>query len=205
MRAATLSDYNAVVAIDRDVYSGLDYLPATYPTLLQKPGSSAYVYEKGERVVGFVIADLVDGGQTLVTSAARIAADCRKGGMYSRFIRQVFQQFRGSRHPDYVAFSTNNFNMAANGHKLLKTYRIVEERVITTVLVDLTQAKQKVLREDSDVPALKQQSREDIEDMMSLSQSYLKLLFPNGRVTVEWKPIAVPTSGLQNWPVIEAN
>ncbi|KAK7479575.1 hypothetical protein BaRGS_00029212, partial [Batillaria attramentaria] len=104
MRAATLSDYNAVVAIDRDVYSGLDYLPATYPTLLQKPGSSAYVYEKGERVVGFVVGS----GQTLVTSAARIAADCRKGGMYSRFIRQVFQQFRGSRDPDYVAFSTNN-------------------------------------------------------------------------------------------------
>ncbi|KAK7479574.1 hypothetical protein BaRGS_00029211 [Batillaria attramentaria] len=48
---ATLNDYDAVMAIDRNVYSGLDYLPSSYTAIVQNRGTSAFVYRKGKRVV----------------------------------------------------------------------------------------------------------------------------------------------------------
>ncbi|KAK7500396.1 hypothetical protein BaRGS_00008303 [Batillaria attramentaria] len=188
---ATLSDYDAVMAIDRNVYSGLDYLPHGYPTLLQKPGVSAFVLKKGGRVVGFITAEFIDGGQTLLTSAGRIATDCREGGLFSRFTKSVFEQFRGSRGLKYLAFTTNNLNMAANGHKILKTYRIVDERILTTVMMDVSQARQKAPQQTTHFPGLRQLSREDIQVMMSRDPADIKHLFPNGRVLVQWCPYRI--------------
>nr|KAG5694023.1 hypothetical protein BaRGS_002477 [Batillaria attramentaria] len=78
---AGVDDYQAVLDIDTEVYHGLDYLPATFPKLVAGPGVRAYLYKLGDRVVGFNSTLLVDGGQTLVTSAGRMAADCRGGGI----------------------------------------------------------------------------------------------------------------------------
>lgn len=185
---ATLSDYEAVINIDRNVYSGLDYLSSLYKDVVQTPGMSPYLYKKEDRVVGFIVVSFVDGGQTLVTSSGRIAPDCRAGGMFSRFKRRVFQDYRASRDLRHVAFTTNNTNMASNGHKILRMYTIMEEREITTYTMNLPEAKRRAPKQLAEYPGLRQLSRADIHAMMSRHPSDLKHLFPQERVTVEWKP-----------------
>lgn len=83
----SLSDREAVVNIDSDAFHGLDDVPDRYESLVTGPGVNGYILKKGDRVVGFVSVQLVDGGQTLATTGGRIAPDCRSGGMYGRFRR----------------------------------------------------------------------------------------------------------------------
>ncbi|KAK7479549.1 hypothetical protein BaRGS_00029186, partial [Batillaria attramentaria] len=125
---AGVDDYQAVLDIDTEVYHGLDYLPATFPKLVAGPGVRAYLYKLGDRVVGFNSTLLVDGGQTLVTSAGRMAADCRGGGMYGRFKRRVMREFNESRDLRYYAMTVDNVNIAVRGESLLKTFRKTSEK-----------------------------------------------------------------------------
>ena len=50
-RAATPTDFQAVLDIEPHGYLGFDYLPATYSSLVEGPGVKGYVYEKNGAVV----------------------------------------------------------------------------------------------------------------------------------------------------------
>ncbi|KAK7500395.1 hypothetical protein BaRGS_00008302 [Batillaria attramentaria] len=126
---ATLEDREAVMGIDRNVYQGEDYLQTLYADHVTGPGMTGYLYKKQGNVVGFLSVQLIDGGQTLLTCAGRIAAEYRDGGMYGRFTRRVFHEYRNFPGVRHVVMTVNDLNMAAIGQKLLKTYRIVMETV----------------------------------------------------------------------------
>nr|KAG5704324.1 hypothetical protein BaRGS_012633 [Batillaria attramentaria] len=95
LRAADLIDYQAVMAIDPDIHSGLDQLPYDYPSFVTGPGIRGYIYTMGTRVVGFASIHLVDGKQTLTGLAGRFSPDCRAEGMYARFARSMLQGYQG--------------------------------------------------------------------------------------------------------------
>ena len=50
-RRARLSDYEAVLAIIPDLYSGMDYIPARYNRYLSEPERLLYVMEKDTKIV----------------------------------------------------------------------------------------------------------------------------------------------------------
>nr|KAG5709099.1 hypothetical protein BaRGS_028555 [Batillaria attramentaria] len=94
---------------------------------------------------------LIDGGQTLLTCAGRIAAEYRDGGMYGRFTRRVFHEYRNFPGVRHVVMTVNDLNMAAIGQKLLKTYRIVMETLMTNVNLTIPEMKAKVSKRPEDV------------------------------------------------------
>ncbi|KAK7493595.1 hypothetical protein BaRGS_00015107 [Batillaria attramentaria] len=75
LRAADLIDYQAVMAIDPDIHSGLDQLPYDYPSFVTGPGIRGYIYTMG--------------------LAGRFSPDCRAEGMYARFARSMLQGYQG--------------------------------------------------------------------------------------------------------------
>ena len=50
-REATREDFQAVLDIEPHGYDGIDYLPATYSSLVEGPAVKGYVYEKNGKVV----------------------------------------------------------------------------------------------------------------------------------------------------------
>ena len=50
-RRARMNDYSAVLDINRDVYSGFDYMEARYTRYMNDPQRIIYVMEKDNRIV----------------------------------------------------------------------------------------------------------------------------------------------------------
>ncbi|XP_025087078.1 histidine N-acetyltransferase-like isoform X2 [Pomacea canaliculata] len=197
--AASLADRDSVVAIADDVYSGLDNLPDTYPSLVEGPGVRGYLYKKGGRTVGFMTTELTDGGRTLVMDAARIVKEYRGRGMYGRFQRLVLRQYIRSHDIWYLAFTVDNTNMAVNGQRLLRTYRNVSEKTVTCV--ELTSSDFNFHgKTESDNPRMRILSSDDMTSIMSSeSLDDLLHLFPDRRMILDWKPYrAMP----ENVPII---
>ena len=55
--AATVADYEACVDINRNVYSGFDYLPGLYMYYMHDPNSKIFVAKIGQKVVSETIID----------------------------------------------------------------------------------------------------------------------------------------------------
>ena len=53
-RLATIEDYQRVMDISEGIYSGMDYLPGMYMTLLHEHKSNMYVIEYQGKIVSFV-------------------------------------------------------------------------------------------------------------------------------------------------------
>ena len=51
VREATPDDYEAVMAIDTNIYDGYDYLPKMYHTYMKDPRRTGYVLEVNGRIV----------------------------------------------------------------------------------------------------------------------------------------------------------
>lgn len=190
---AGLGDYQSVVDIDRDVYYGLDDLPDKYPSLVTGRNVQGYIYKKRGRLVGFVSVQLVDGGQTLTTTAGRIAPDCRGVGMYGRFTRRVYQLYR--HHPDlrYMAMSVDDGNMADRGARMLKTYRKVFQKSTQVVQVDVRRFTQNSSATSAVRHKVHELSQDDVHTMMSRDPDELRHLFPEGRLFLSftWCPYRV--------------
>ena len=55
VRYATLDDYEAVLAINKNIYEGLDYVPAMYKSFIADPNAMAFVLEINNIVVSVSI------------------------------------------------------------------------------------------------------------------------------------------------------
>ncbi|XP_025085443.1 probable N-acetyltransferase 16 [Pomacea canaliculata] len=185
---ASLADRDSVVAIDDDVYSGLDYLPATYPSLVEGPGVRGYLYKKGGRIVAFLNTQLIDGGRTVIHSTARVAPEYRESGVFGRFHRLIRSNYIGTPNICYIALTVTDITMTAIGQKLLRTYRQVTEKTITTVELTSFNFNVKVGLTTTLFPGLRTLSTDDMTSIMSCEDGRLHHLFPDGRIILDWQP-----------------
>nr|KAG5709098.1 hypothetical protein BaRGS_028554 [Batillaria attramentaria] len=187
---ASVSDREAVMAIEPEGYAGYDYLPTKYEQFISgPPGVTGYLYKKQGKVVGFFSILLADGGQTLVTTAGRISMEWRGDGMYGRFKRRVFQRCLDA-YPDlrYAVMGTHNLNWDINGNKLQKVYKKLLEKDIAGYHMDTTEAKQRVTRNQPEVPGVRQLTRDDLQHVLRECPPHL---FPIGRIQLEVKAYRV--------------
>ncbi|KAK7493567.1 hypothetical protein BaRGS_00015079 [Batillaria attramentaria] len=182
LAVAQLSDYQAVLDIDHDVFRGTDRLRYHYPSYIHGPGLKGFIYKKEEKVVGFVSIWLVDGGETISGTAARTAPEFRFGGMFGRFSRSVLQQY--SHLPDirFVSFLVRESNLEASGQKVLKTYRKVYEKEAKVWDVDVDDLRTTPAITRPAACRLRQLSRDDVITMLSRGPNRLRHLFPEGRL-----------------------
>lgn len=111
--------------------------------------------------------------------------------MYGRFTRRVFQEYR--KHPDlrHVVMTVNDYNMAATGQRLLRTYRAIMEKVITNVCLTTAEMKEMITIQTTDVPGASQMSRDQVHSLLSRDPGQLTHLFPEGWIILAWKPYRV--------------
>ncbi|KAK7090240.1 hypothetical protein V1264_010063 [Littorina saxatilis] len=193
IREATLADRQDVLDIDTNVYYGLDYLPSNYNDIIRNPQIKANVYEKKGKMVGFFSARLVDGGQSLMTSSGRLGLDSRGGGMYGRFKKRVFEEWKDSPDLRYVTMAVTNYNFESKRERLLRDYRQVLERDITVIECNLQQIRSAVNSRQSSQPQSQLQllSYDDVNVMMRHQPSQLRHLFPEDRILLQWCPLRI--------------
>ncbi|XP_070212981.1 probable N-acetyltransferase 16 isoform X2 [Littorina saxatilis] len=193
IREATLADRQDILDLDTNVYYGLDYLRNNYNDVIRNPQIKAYVYEKKGKVVGFFSARLVDGGQSLLVSSGRLGLDSRGGGMYGRFKKRVFEEWKDSPDLRHVTMTINNYNFESKRERLLRDHRQVLERDITVVECNLQQIRSAVnSRQGSQLQSqLQLLSYDDVNVMMRHQPSQLRHLFPEDRILLQWCPLRI--------------
>nr|KAG5704327.1 hypothetical protein BaRGS_012636 [Batillaria attramentaria] len=122
LAVAQLSDYQAVMDIDQNLFSGTDRLTYHYPSYLIGPGVKGYVLKKENKVVGFVSIWRVDGGETISATAARITPGVRYGGMFARFF-QALARVYANLPEKAISFTIRESGVEAVGHKVLNKYK----------------------------------------------------------------------------------
>ncbi|KAK7500399.1 hypothetical protein BaRGS_00008306 [Batillaria attramentaria] len=179
---ASVSDREAVMAIEPAAFAGYDYLPTTYHEFVAGPGVTGYVYKKRGKVAGFLSTLLVDGGQTITTSAGRVCMELRGEGMYGRFTRRVFERSLDM-YPDlrYIAMSTDNLNWDINGNKLRNAYDVLEEMDLLFFQLNPAEARQRTPRKASQIPGIR---RLTWDDMNTVMKDCPRDLFPCGRIMI---------------------
>ncbi|KAK7479551.1 hypothetical protein BaRGS_00029188 [Batillaria attramentaria] len=190
---ASLSDYQAVVDIDKHVCHGLDRLPGQFSSYVDGPGVQGYTYKKGGRTVGFVSALLMDGGLTLGTTAGRLAPDCRGSGMYGRFKRRLLEQY-DSEHPEtlhYTITVDNTNNKAETDTRLLAKFARVLEKATKVVKLDVEAVD--MSRQKPPGTSIRELSPSDVHAMMTRDPEHLRHLFPEGRILLrpKWLPFRI--------------
>ncbi|XP_025087082.1 histidine N-acetyltransferase-like [Pomacea canaliculata] len=185
VRVASLADRDSVVAIADDVHHGTDSLPATYPYLVKGPSIRGYLYKKGGKTIAFLNTQLIDGGKTLLYSAARVSEEYRGSGVLGRFHRLIRNKYIGTPKLCYKAFAVFDIIMATIGQKLLKTNRHVTEKTLTTVELTSFDVSFKAATR---FPELKMLCNDDMTSIMSCEDGRLRHLFPDGRIILDQKP-----------------
>ena len=87
VRKATLADYDDVMALDPDntIYSGNDYIPATYKQYINDPDRQLLVGILDGKTVAFCMWTYIDNGATSVGMAARVHARLQGSGLWRQF------------------------------------------------------------------------------------------------------------------------
>ncbi|XP_076443772.1 histidine N-acetyltransferase-like [Babylonia areolata] len=192
LREATVEDYQAVLDLETGGYDGLDYLPATFRSLVEGQGVKGYVYLKQGKVVGFLSTKIVDGGQTVMTLAGRVHPDHRGHGLYGRFNRRVLKQFETSPSLRRNVCTVGTLNMEKRRQSLLSQFSVVMEKMITYMTVEVDQVRTEL----SKVPVHSMcppqpLTYQQLHSMLSQPPSRLAHLFPQQRILVGWESLRV--------------
>ncbi|XP_076453740.1 histidine N-acetyltransferase-like [Babylonia areolata] len=192
LREATVEDYQAVLDIEPEGYQGRDYLPATFRSLVEGQGVKGYVYLKQGRVVGFLSTNIVDGGQTVVTSAGRVHHDHRGHGLYGRFNKQVLKQVVTSQNLALHVFTVNNINMENRRQSLLRQYNVVMEKKVTWMTMEVDQVRTELSKGPVHSMCPPQPlTYQQLHSMLSQPPSHLSHLFPQQRILLSTEPFWV--------------
>ncbi|GFR64213.1 hypothetical protein ElyMa_005500300 [Elysia marginata] len=127
-RQGTVSDHRAVVDLIDE--GGLhDYLPVLYPHLVSYPGTFSFLATWNGKVVGHIMASVLDGGLTTLYRAGRVHKDYRGLGIYKALIKHAHRY--ASKHlPLHVhdILSLTDRADSVCGHFLAVGYRAVYRR-----------------------------------------------------------------------------
>ncbi|KAK3577191.1 hypothetical protein CHS0354_037531 [Potamilus streckersoni] len=92
IRKATTADKDAVLALNKNVYGGLDYLPSYYDEFLKNPIAMPFVITLDGKIIGYLCALVVDNGETVVHRAGRIDPKFQGKGYYKVLSQHVTEK-----------------------------------------------------------------------------------------------------------------
>ncbi|XP_076453576.1 histidine N-acetyltransferase-like isoform X2 [Babylonia areolata] len=191
LREATVEDYQAVLDIEPEGYQGHDYLPATFRSLVEGHEVKGYVSLNQGRVVGFLSTKIVDGGQTVLTSAGRVHPDHRGQGLYGRFKQRVLKPFVTSPSVQHLVFSVDNTNMENRGQSL-RQYNVVMEKKVTWMRMEVDQVRAELSTGPVHSMCPPQPlTYQQLHSLLSQPPSHLSHLFPQQRILLNWEPYRV--------------
>ncbi|ELK06904.1 hypothetical protein PAL_GLEAN10012058 [Pteropus alecto] len=198
---ATEQEFEEVLAIFRDIYSGLDYLPSRYHSWLRDPNRTVVLAKRNGGVL-IVLVHVIDARETALVEGPRVAPWERgKGvaGLLQRFCSQlVKRQYPGVK----VVRLTRDDQL---GPCELKKYRLVTKQVLwvrfnASALLARLGARLAALRTSGTFSPLPtkvlSEAGGDVARLL-LSPSVQRDVLPGGTIIQDWQPYQPSESNLR--------
>ncbi|XP_033730780.1 probable N-acetyltransferase 16 [Pecten maximus] len=191
-RKVGIEDYDDVMSI-RDVYNGLDYLPALYRTFMADHTGYAVIVNK--TMVAFQCVTFIDDGETIITRALRMRKGYEGRGLVYRLRAFVLQDIAGKPRLKRYAFMTGN---EAILQKVLKERR--GELIVQRDILFYQGGVSKVIPflPTVDNISMRILNKDDLQKLLS-SKADTDRLFPQGRIIVDCVPYRLLASNVDHF------
>ncbi|KAF7646835.1 hypothetical protein LDENG_00181670 [Lucifuga dentata] len=127
---ATEEDFDDIMAMSKDIYGGLDYLPTRYSTWLQESNRTVILARKHGKVIALESACLIDDGETMLVEGLRVAPQERGKGVAGVLLRFCSELVK-SKYPEVkVSRLTRDDPL---GPKDFQKYRLITKQGILLV------------------------------------------------------------------------
>ena len=178
IRQATAEDKQSVLQI-RDI--DLDYLAEYYDHFMASPNTTSFVLIHSDKIIGFSVAFVIDGGVTLVSRSGRISKEYEGKGLYKYLDRYV---------SDWAHARSIKTKITAifleNPHESTASFQKKHKLLLTNGMLNVTFDPKKVDVNDSFVEGMKKISVVSDKDIASWidTEDVGKYLFPDGHFVV---------------------
>ncbi|XP_063157901.1 probable N-acetyltransferase 16 [Candoia aspera] len=196
---ATERDFEAMLAISKGIYGGLDYLPSRYHAWIHEPNRTVVLAKKNGVVIGLQSVYIIDAGETALVEGLRVAPWERgKGvaGVLQRFCSAMVKE----KHPEVkVSRLTRDDQL---GPKDLRKYRIIAKQGILLVrfqaqeLLSRLEVAMLVLAEGGFSPEPSEVLLENEVPQVILKEAFRREVLPNQTIIQDWQPFKATESNL---------
>ncbi|XP_043932022.1 histidine N-acetyltransferase-like [Protopterus annectens] len=195
---ATEADYDQVMAMSTDVYSGMDYMGHFYFSWLQEPNRMVFLAKRNGQVIALESVWIVDDGETAVFEGLRVAPWERGQGIARmiqlhciNFIKTNYPEVKrrrqtvGNKLPEVL----NKFRILGERSVLIFHFKASDIDGILSYITRAMEAEGKVwqqasLLQDSDVRRI------------FLDREVIDTVLPNKKIMYDWHPFEPTESNI---------
>nr|XP_055056950.1 histidine N-acetyltransferase [Misgurnus anguillicaudatus] len=127
---ATEEDFDDIMAMSKDIYGGLDYLPSRYQDWLSESNRVVILAHKQGKVIALESACVIDDGETMLVEGLRVAPQERGKGVAGVLLRFCSQLVK-SKFPDVKFCRLTRDDQL--GPKDFQKYRLITKQGILLV------------------------------------------------------------------------
>ncbi|KAK3577190.1 hypothetical protein CHS0354_037530 [Potamilus streckersoni] len=135
IRKATTVDKDAVLALNKNVFGGLDYLPSYYDDFLENPIAMPFIITLDGEIIGYLCAFVVDNGETVVHRAGRISPKFQGKGFYKVLSQHVNEKVRERYNLKTRAMMTGDGNLKTQTDSFRQTNTLILQRDLVKYMV----------------------------------------------------------------------
>ncbi|XP_067258181.1 histidine N-acetyltransferase-like [Chanodichthys erythropterus] len=195
-------DYDDVMAISQDIYSGNDYLPHRYHSWMTEPGRVVIIARRDGKLVALESGLVVDGGETVIVEGLRVCPNERGRGLAG-----VIQKFvDGYIKKVYPNVKTKRLTRDDPGPEKLRKFTLLARRAILSLLGNsedfnsfVSGLKEKLDPSDgsnSSRPLLPIKDFDALKALLLDSDLSSRLQLPGGAIIQDWEPLKLMESNL---------
>ncbi|XP_033730111.1 histidine N-acetyltransferase-like [Pecten maximus] len=191
-RKVGIEDYDDVMSI-RDVYDGLDYLPALYRTFMADHTGYAVIVNK--TIVAFQCASFIDDGETIILRALRMRKEYEGRGLVYRLRAFVMQDLAEKPRLKRKVSTTGNVAIL---QKVLQERRgeLIVQRDILFYQGEVSKVVPFLPTVDN--VSMRILNKDDLQKLL-VSKADTDRLFPQGRIIVDWVPYRLLASNVDHF------
>ncbi|KAF3697449.1 Histidine N-acetyltransferase [Channa argus] len=193
---ATEEDFDEIMAMSKDIYGGLDYLPTRYTTWLQETNRMVILARKQGKVIALESVCVIDNGETMLVEGLRVAPQERGKGVAGILLRFCSELVK-SKYPDVKVCRLTRDDQL--GPKDFQKYRIITKQGILLVRFRAEDLKLRLseLGLGRDIPSSLSTSTLNSSpvrlDEIAIHQLYLTTdlmqgVLPNYTIIQDWQP-----------------
>ncbi|OWF39914.1 histidine N-acetyltransferase-like [Mizuhopecten yessoensis] len=192
MKRVYLEDFDDVIAIRKGIYGQLDFLPGLYKTMMTN--HIGYAALCSGKLVAFEAVTFVDEGATMVPRALRVSTAYEGRGLI-----RMLKAFIDKQHEHDIELKRRAYTFGMKS--LLKRVEDGKADFILQKPLMVFKGSSKlvfdILPPNKDT-TVKQLQRTDLKEILR-SKTTCKLLFPKGRLIVDWVPYRLLESNVDHF------
>ncbi|KAI2662746.1 putative N-acetyltransferase 16 [Labeo rohita] len=196
-------DYDDVMAISQNIYSGNDYLPHRYHSWMTEPGRVVIIARRDRKLVALESGLVVDGGETVIVEGLRVCPNergCGLAGVIQRFVDGYIKKV-------YPTVKTKRLTRGDDpGPEKLSKFTLLARRAVLSLrgnsegfdsFVSGLKDKLAVSNEsNSSRPLVPVKDSDTLKALLLDTDLSSRLQFPGGAIIQDWQPLKLMESNL---------